>query len=78
MRKLWFDPPVSIEGDRPGLTIVVSSVERAAEQLLTWQDHGPKWRAAVQACHDAMSGGSTADQAREAFIAAADEAGRMV
>ncbi|QEL26176.1 DUF982 domain-containing protein [Bosea sp. F3-2] len=78
MPRLWFDPPVSIEGDRPGLTIVISSVERAAEQLLTWEDRGPKWRGAVQACMDAMSGGGTAKQAREAFVTAAEEVGKLL
>lgn len=77
MPRLWFDPPVSVEGDRPSLIIVISTVERAAEVLLNWGERGPKWRAAVQACMDAMSGAGTADKAREAFIEAAEENGRL-
>lgn len=77
MARLWFSPAVSIEGDEPSLTITISSVERAAEQLLTWQQRGPRWRAAIQTCAEALSGGATANQARLAFIAAAEEAGRL-
>lgn len=78
MARLWFDPPVSVMSARPGVVVAVSSVERASELLLSWREHGPKWRAAVQASMDAISGAGTAGQAREAFIAAAAEAGRLV
>lgn len=78
MARLWFDPPVSVLSDRPGVVIAVSSVERAAEQLLSWREHGARWRIAVQACMDAISGAGTASQAREAFIAAAEDAGKLL
>ena len=78
MPPLWFDPPVSVEGNRPGLIIVISSVGRAAEQLLAWQDRGPKWRAAAQACVDAMDGAGSAKDARTAFVEAAAESGKLV
>ena len=42
MSRLWFDPPVSVESDRPGVVLAVSSVERAAELLLSWQAKGPR------------------------------------
>ncbi|HEV7318233.1 MAG TPA: DUF982 domain-containing protein [Ensifer sp.] len=77
MARLWFSPAVSVEGDGPDPTIVVSTVEGAAEQLLTWAAQGPKWHSAVQVCADAMCGGATSNQARIAFIAAAEEAGRL-
>lgn len=75
MARLWFYPPVSVTTDKPGLTIGVSSVERAAEQLLAWEARGPKWRSAVSACMDALSGKGTPDQARAAFVDAAKESG---
>lgn len=77
MARLYFSPAVSVEGDEPSSTITISSVERAAEQLLNWQDHGPKCCAAIQVCVDAMIGGATANQARTAFLAAAEESGRL-
>lgn len=78
MARLWFDPPVSVEGEFPSVVIAVSSVERAAELLLSWGEQGPKWRAAVQVCMDAISGAGTAIQARDAFVAAAEEAGKLI
>ncbi|KFC74553.1 hypothetical protein FG93_01139 [Bosea sp. LC85] len=72
---MWFQPPVSVMTDKPGLSISISSVERAAEQLLTWQESGPKWRLAVAACLDALGGKGTPDQARAAFVDAAKECG---
>lgn len=78
MAPLWFDPPVSVEGDRPGLTIVVSSVERAAEQLLTWPADRPAHRVAAEACMAAMEGRGSAAAARAAFVAAAKENDRWI
>lgn len=75
MSRLRFHPPVSVRTDKPGLTISISSVERAAEQLLAWQERGPKWHAAASACMDALSGKSPAAQARAAFVDAAKESG---
>jgi len=60
------------------MTIVISSVERAAEQLLAWEKHGPKWRAAVAACTAALKGDGTVDEAGVAFLDAAKESGRWI
>lgn len=78
MPRLWFSPPVHVSSEKPGMTIVISSVERAAEQLLAWGDHGPKWRAAVAACTAALKGEGTVDEVREAFLDAAKESGRWL
>lgn len=75
---LWFDPPVSVTREKPSLTIIISSVERAAEQLLTWEERGPKWHMALVACMAAMEGSETADNARAAFEEAAREGGRLL
>jgi hypothetical protein len=74
----WFNPAVPVRDvDKPGLTINVSNIRRAAETLLTWPDKGPKWRKAVQTCIDAGKGSATAADVRQAFEAAAKEAGML-
>jgi|AraplaMF_Col_mLB_1032019.scaffolds.fasta_scaffold142952_2 hypothetical protein len=72
-----FDHPISVDGGPQGLTVLIGTVEQAAESLLNWHDHTPAWRRAVQVCHEAMSGSATAAEARQAFIEAAQEAGRV-
>lgn len=71
----WFNPPVYVTTDRPGLSYGVSHVEGAAEELMKWTKKGPKWRAAVQACIDAFEGRVSPEEARKAFLAAAKEEG---
>lgn len=74
----WFSPPVPVRDvNKPGLTINVSNIPRAAEVLLTWPEKGPKWRKAVQTCIDAGEGRKSADEVRKAFEAAAKEAGML-
>jgi hypothetical protein len=77
MAMLWFSPAIPVKTKRLGVTRQVSSVEAAAEELLTWQDQGPAWRKAVQACVDAGEGRTTAEQARKAFLAAAKACGML-
>lgn len=74
---LWFSPPVPVRTAQIGMTRHVSSVEAAAEELLTWEKQGATWRKAVQACIDAGEGRATADQARRAFLAAARACGML-
>ncbi|RWC25931.1 DUF982 domain-containing protein [Mesorhizobium sp.] len=74
---LWFSPPVPVRTTQIGLTRQVSSVEAAAEELLTWDKRGAAWRKAVQACIDAVEGRITPDQARRAFMAAAKACGML-
>lgn len=71
----WFNPPVPVrDASKPGLTINVSNVPRAAELLLSWGESGPEWRVAVQTCIDIETGKATAADVRKAFEAAAKEA----
>ncbi|MEK1850384.1 MAG: DUF982 domain-containing protein [Phyllobacterium sp.] len=60
-----------------GRILNVASVEEATEVLLQhWpaEGKGKKYKAARQACLDALEGRETARHARSAFIAAAKEA----
>jgi hypothetical protein len=75
---MWFSPAVPVRSAaKPGLTHNISNVQAASEQLLTWTRRGPRWRNAVQVCHDALAGKRTPDEARKAFEAAAKEAGML-
>jgi hypothetical protein len=74
---LWFSPPVPVRTKRVGMTREVSSVEAAAEELLTWEKQGAAWRKAVQACIDAGEGTKTPEDARKAFQAAAKACGML-
>ncbi|SJM34038.1 DUF982 domain-containing protein [Mesorhizobium delmotii] len=71
----WFNPPVYVRTDRPGVRFGVSHVEGAAEQLLKWTKKGPKWKRAVEACVAGMEGEVTPNDVRKAFEAAAKEEG---
>jgi hypothetical protein len=78
MPRLWFHPPVNVATQKPGRIVSVSSVERAAEQLLEWPRRGPDWQSAVKTCMSAMEGKASAEEARAAFRRAAEEAGMLV
>ncbi|MBZ9799592.1 DUF982 domain-containing protein [Mesorhizobium sp. ES1-4] len=74
---LWFSSPVPVKTKQIGVTRMVSNVDAAAEELLTWGNHGPKWRAAVDACIAAAEGTGTIENARKAFLAAAKANGML-
>jgi hypothetical protein len=78
MARIWFHPPVDVATQKLGRTVAVNSVERAAEQLMEWPGRGPLWQAAVLTCMSAMEGKASADEAREAFRMAAEEAGMLL
>ncbi|CAN7620599.1 DUF982 domain-containing protein [Bosea sp. LjRoot237] len=78
MARHRFSPAVSVETARHGKCCAVNSVEKAAEQLLEWPEHGPEWRQAIAACADAMTGEMSAAEARSAFLDAAKAAGRLL
>lgn len=61
-----FDKLVVIELGRAGAARCVGSVREAAECLLDgWPKHrGSQYRRALQACHDALAGKSSAETAR--------------
>lgn len=70
-----FETPVTVKSAEAGSTRVLVSAKEASDYLLTsWPGkRGPKHRAALQACHDALAGDKPAMIARRAFIAAARE-----
>lgn len=59
---------------------IISSVEEAAEELLTeWPpDDGDRFYEAVKACLDCIAGKTDPDFARLAFVQAAEEAGMSI
>ncbi|MFC3320826.1 MULTISPECIES: DUF982 domain-containing protein [Mesorhizobium] len=73
-----FSPPVVINTSTPGIRYECSSVEDAADQLLQWTKHGPRWNEAVRVCLSALAGELTPADARIAFKAAAREEGLLV
>lgn len=77
-RRHDFQPSVTVLIGIGGLFDRVSSVERAADVLLTWPQHGIAWNAAVDMCRRAMEGAATAGQARRAFVEAALAKGNLV
>ncbi|TIW56697.1 MAG: DUF982 domain-containing protein [Mesorhizobium sp.] len=70
----WFQS-VTIKAG-PGMMQGVSSVEAALEVMRGWPVK-PKLRAAYVACAAVLDGSGTVGAAREAFIAAAREAGAL-
>ncbi|MDX8492898.1 DUF982 domain-containing protein [Mesorhizobium sp. VK22B] len=68
----WFKA-VTIKAG-PGMMQGVSSVEAALEVMRDWPVK-PRLRAAYVACAEVLDGIGTVDAAREAFVAAAREAG---
>ncbi len=74
--KRW-DKAVEIELGRTGQIRRVTSTQEAAEILLTkWPIKGGRMHLAARlACLDVLEGVQPPEYAREAFIAAADEAG---
>lgn len=81
MRNEYFDVPVTIQGDGPGSSRVVTDAVKAAETLLErWPDaeRGPAYRAALKACMDVMEGRKQVASARCAFVKAAKSAHMFV
>ena len=74
----WFYPPVPVKGERPGVIHNVSNVQAASKNLLKWTKRGPKWDLAMRVCMAALADQATAQEAREAFRAAAKEEGMLL
>ncbi|RUU76141.1 DUF982 domain-containing protein [Mesorhizobium sp. M7A.F.Ca.MR.362.00.0.0] len=74
----WFSPGVPVRTDKPGVSLLVTSVEAASDQLLGWAGRGPHWERAVKVCAAAMAGQATAQEARRCFRLAAKEAGMLI
>lgn len=70
-----FEIPVTVKSGETGATQLLRSVRETSDYLMNaWPGKkSPKHRAALQACHDALSGDKPAMNARRAFIAAARE-----
>ncbi|UVK49462.1 DUF982 domain-containing protein (plasmid) [Mesorhizobium sp. AR07] len=71
----WISPPVNVKELATGDTLGVRSVEGCIEQMRTWPRVGPKTKKAFPICYSALVGGIKPDEARNAFIVAATEAG---
>jgi len=70
-----FDTPVTVKAAPEGSTKLLKTVRETTDYLMdNWPGKkSPKHRAALQACHDALSGDKPAMNARRSFIAAARE-----
>ncbi|MEV4608904.1 DUF982 domain-containing protein [Neorhizobium sp. LMR1-1-1.1] len=73
-------PPVRLKLKTGIDDIIISSVEEAAEELLTdWPgDEGDRFYEAVKACFDCLQGQLGTEIVRQAFVQAAVEAGISV
>ena len=80
MNRGYWNPPVTIETLKLGRYQSVSSAAEAARILLDeWPvAEGKAFLAAQSACLMALEGTATPDEARAAFLAAADEANVFV
>lgn len=72
--------PVIISLGNANADATISSVEEAAEELLTeWPiDDGERYYVAVKACLDCITSDADPDFARTAFVRAAEEAGMSI
>ncbi|MER8949407.1 DUF982 domain-containing protein, partial [Mesorhizobium sp. M0959] len=46
----WFNPPVPVKTERPGIIHNVNNAETAGEELMKWTKRGPCWDLAVRVC----------------------------
>lgn len=70
-----FDVPVTVKSGADGTAKILRTAQDASDFLMNnWPGkRSPKHRAALQACHDAISGDKPAMNARRAFLAAVRE-----
>jgi len=80
MQENRFDTPITVRSPRSPESQVLRGPQEASDFLLNnWTGkRSPKHRAALQACHDAVSGDKPVMSARRAFVAAAREADILV
>ncbi|AYG60289.1 DUF982 domain-containing protein [Rhizobium jaguaris] len=78
MAHQWWDHSVTIQSDKLGRMVTITSTERAAEfMLFEWSGKrgSEAFKAAKLALINAHGGKVSIDSARTAFLAAAEEAG---
>lgn len=75
-----FETPIAVKASSAVGEQLLRTAQEASQFLLTsWPGKkSPKYRAALQACYDTMSGERSAMNARRAFIAAGREADVLV
>ncbi|QND57385.1 DUF982 domain-containing protein [Mesorhizobium huakuii] len=80
MRDPFFGEPVIIEAATPGAYRTIVSVSEAAIFMMErWPaEHGSLYRAALQACTGQINTSEEIEMARQAFLAAVQEAGMVV
>ncbi len=75
MFKTWNECVIVNLPDLDGVQIIWTPAEAARLLSEDWPtDHGSAYNAALNACTDALLGTASCDRARQAFIAAAEEA----
>lgn len=80
MHDPFFEQPVVIETKKPGVYRALVSVSEAAIFMMdSWpEEHGPLYAAALQACTARLTKSQQVEAARQAFLAAAEEAGLVI
>ncbi|MBB5041915.1 DUF982 domain-containing protein [Shinella fusca] len=80
MNRSYWSRPVTFETTTLGVYRTISSTAEAARVLLDdWPvDEGAAWSVAQQKCLVALEGGIDHEEARQAFLKAAEEAGVFV
>ena len=73
-------PPVFVKETSAGQSVVreVRNLETASLVHLSWPGRGKAWRFAADVLSEALRDQASSDEARRAFIAAANEAGLLV
>ncbi|MER8381562.1 DUF982 domain-containing protein [Mesorhizobium sp. M0778] len=74
----WFNPPVPVKTERPGIIRNVNNAEAAGEELMKWTKRGPWWDLAVRVCMAVIFRRDGPEEARKAFLAAAKEEGTLL
>jgi hypothetical protein len=73
MAQLWWGKPVTVETQKVGQRLAITSVDRAAEFMLEeWPSdvNGHAFSIAKSTLLDALEGKASADEARAAFVKA--------
>jgi len=80
MHDPFFAIPIMVETEKVGEVRTLNSVSEVAIFMMErWpESHGPRYRAALQACTGPLSTAEDVENARRAFLTAAKEAGLKV